>query len=77
MFPQPRKSLMTTSYPISKTQHQIILANAQKVQQAQNELNAVYTLILAGHDVTVGTVTKVTDTEIVVETPDLPEPPEG
>lgn len=66
---------MTKTFPISKTHYQIILANAQKVQAAQTDLNNVYALVLATHDVTNGQITGLTETEITVDIPDTAEGP--
>lgn len=64
---------MKTPYPITTTQRALIVQQAQRVQQAQQQLNGIYTVILAGHDVTNGNVVEVDDTSIWVEMPDVHE----
>jgi len=50
---------MKTPYPITKTHRQLLLEGSQRVQQAQQQLNTIYTLVLAAHDVTTGQVVAV------------------
>lgn len=62
---------MKTPYPITKTQHGLLVEASQRAQLAQQQLNTIYTVILAGHDVTTGHVVEIDDESIWVETPDV------
>lgn len=61
---------MTKCYPMSRTQ-------VQMIQRHRDALEGIYTVILAGHDVTNGHVVDITDDALLVETPDAPLPVEG
>lgn len=61
---------MTKSYPISRTQ-------AQMIKEHRDALQLIYSVVLAGHDVAIAHVTDVTDSALIVETPDAPIPVEG
>jgi len=64
---------MTTEYPISKTQFALLQNAIDKVRAAQEALNGLYTIILAGHDVTTGGRCSLKDdTTLVLEVPDAP-----
>lgn len=61
---------MTNTFPMSRTQ-------AQMIKQHQDALQGIYAVILAGHDVTNAHVVDITDTALIVETPDVAQPQEG
>jgi hypothetical protein len=68
---------MTTDYAISTTQATLIQQATDRLLQAQAALDGLYTIILAGHDVTTGGRCSLTSPTTITVVTDDPPPEEA